>query len=994
MSNRLLDLEKSLGGGAATKRRKRRAGVRVKTGEKAPAPAAAVKPAPPAAVAPPPAPGYAPTAAPGKAAAASLARAQAAVNYRVPGLVAPITQPSSKTCWATVTTIMMQWKGQASMSIQTAIGRVGSTWLAMFNADQGLPGSKKAAFLSAAGLAYQAPQSLTAAGWEGLLRQYGPIWVTTDEDPSADFAIHARVMTGIRGDGTEGGTTLDIVDPGTGTAYTESFAVFLEKYESEARTPGRKLRIQIVHWPHDAGFNVARSLGAQQDAYAFSLSAQTYATVDKAEFEPGYDEARPGEAIVRAPSAFATPFNKVKKLVATDIRWAADAQSPDYRHLGKPIDTSAFVLKGSVIERLVRLNYFPLDAANPKVVFGLRGCTMDSNQATFADGLSVREIEPNHIDNRCIIGVWDSATGKIAAFQASTVPNWEYMESYRQNHADKANMLPCGRYEMVVGTHRPKKEDDKGKLVDNPGRVQGALRNDHKVVVLRSEDDLSYTVKDTWDRTKAYDNIHPGIVPVNTGTSTVPDYSSAGCSTIPGSSKSDTPGGAWAEFRTALGLDNANPTKHDGKKFTYVLLTGREARLAATGKDAEAPARLRFGSGGAEVRSLQEQLAKHTKKHYKGKADGTFDARTSMAFIRYQKDRDGGAADGVVTPTDASALGFTLPVPPVTPAKQLGVLGDVVDFARGIFSKIIDKVAARHDEGRFVMTSDVAEIMHDDTPSLVPWNRKTANFAIKAYSPPSEIKDLARLDIKTAKVYRFLFTVSFEYNGYDIREAQVQRVIQGSSTMKDPKLEVKFVAKRASGVRAEVSTIDFVINGKWDPGVGDKFIDFSGKLSVESDGDIRIEFTPSKIAGLEDTGGAKFSSVKVTKLSVPKFDKEWKAIFFAVDKDIITDVEMALFKKWVNELRKNDVRWRRLREGLITVNVDGYASPTGGGQHNQDLSRKRKDKVKKLLIDELGSGAKIIDSARGEADPSITKKNEKEDFFQRRAEVWFEVPLG
>jgi hypothetical protein len=130
----------------------------------------------------------------------------------------------------------------------------------------------------------------------------------------------------------------------------------------------------------------------------------------------------------------------VKKLTAADVRWAADNLSPYYRHLGKPIDTAAFVLKGSCIERLVRLNYFPLDGADPKVVFGLRGCTLDSNQSTFADGVSVREIEPNHIDNRCILGVWDSTTGKIVAFQASTVPNWEYMESYRQNHGDKANM--------------------------------------------------------------------------------------------------------------------------------------------------------------------------------------------------------------------------------------------------------------------------------------------------------------------------------------------------------------------------------------------------------------------------------------------------------------------------------------------------------------------------------------------------------------------------
>ena len=976
MSNRLLDLEKSLGsGGTKTRRRvpKRRAA-------KAP-PTPTMPPSPPSL-----------TAAPFRV-GERAARALAGVDYRVPGLVAAIRQPTPNTCWATVTTMMMMWREQASMSIQTAIGRVGASWLAMFNADQGLPSAKKAAFLSTAGLTHEWPQSLSAAGWEGVLRQYGPLWVTTDEDPSANFAIHARIMTGIHGDGTDSGTTLDIVDPATDSAYRETFGRFRDKYESEARHPKLPLRIQIVHWPRDAGYNVARGLATQSSAYAFSLATQGYATVDQAEFEPRYDEARPGTRVARAQSAFAFALKAPKKMAAADVRWAADANSPDYRHLGKSIDTTPFVLSGAVIARLVQLNRFALTGAETKIVFALRGCTLDANQTTFADGVSAREVELNHVDNRCIIGVWDSVTGKIVVFQSSTVPNWEYMESYRQNHADKANMLPPGKYDMVVGTHRPKKEDAKGALVDNPGRVQGALRNDQTVVVLRTEDDLSYTVKDTWDEVVANDNIHPGIVKVNAGTSTVPDYSSAGCNTIPGGSVSDVPSGAWADFRKSLGLDNAQPTKNDGTKFAYVLLTGREARLVASGKDADAPVRLRFGSEGAEVRSLQEGLARHAKKYYKGKTDGALGPGTTMAFIRYQKDRDGSAADGIVTPTDATALGFVLAVPAAAPpgAKQLGVLDTVVDFARGIFTKIFEKVTARADEGRFVMTSDSAEIMHDDTPSIVPWSKKTANFALKAYSPPSGLKDIARLDIKTAKVYHFLFTLSFEYNGYDIRNAQVQRLIQGSSSLKDPKLEVKFTAKRASGARSEVSRIDFLINGKWDPGVGDKFLDFAGKIGVESDGDISIELNQAVIVGLGGTSGSHFTSVKVEKFAAPKIEKKWKAIYFAVDKDVITDAELQLFKVWMRELEKEPVRYQRLREGLIPVNVDGYASPTGKGEHNRNLSRKRKEKVKKLLQDELGSAVKIIDSAKGEANPG--EKNEQEDFSQRRVDVWFQIAM-
>jgi papain like cysteine protease AvrRpt2 len=38
------------------------------------------------------------------------------------------------------------------------------------------------------------------------LREHGPLWITADEDPSAKFSVHARVLIGLRGDGTPDGT--------------------------------------------------------------------------------------------------------------------------------------------------------------------------------------------------------------------------------------------------------------------------------------------------------------------------------------------------------------------------------------------------------------------------------------------------------------------------------------------------------------------------------------------------------------------------------------------------------------------------------------------------------------------------------------------------------------------------------------------------------------------------------------------------------------------
>jgi len=971
MPNRLEELANSLGP-AATRSRERP----LKRRKKKTKPTAAL----PAASSPPKAPGSVYGTKPG------IAKAAAAIDYTVPGLVAPIAQPSGMTCWATVTTMMMMWREQASLAIPAALGRVGTAYVTKFTNNQGLTAAEKATFLAAAGLAYEYPQSLTAAGWEGLLRRYGPIWVTTDENPGAGFSIHARIMTGIHGDGTAAGTSIDIVDPAGGRTYKENFGAFLTKYEAEAMDPKQPLRIQIVHWAHDVGLNVIRTQALRAAAYAQALESGRFATVDDAEFEPPYREGHRGHHGARAHSTFAHGLGGAKVMGAADVRWAADADSIDYRHLGVAIDTKPFDLTGDIIDRLVRFNRFPLGSADKKVVFGLRGCTLDASVSTFADKVSVREIEPNHVDNRCIVGVWERSTNKIVAFQASTVPNWEYMETYRENHGKKANMLPTGRYALTVGTHRPKKKNAAGELVDNPKRIQGALRNDQEVLVLRTEDDLTYTVRDTWDRTVPNDNIHPGIVAVNAGASTVPDYSSAGCNTIPGTSVSDAPEGDWASFRTALGLDNAHPTSNNGQAFTYVLLTGREARLAAAGNTSLG--RLRFGSYGDDVRQLQTGLAKHAKKYYTGTVDGDFGPVTAMAFIRYQKDQAAGAADDVVTSTDATPLGFTLsPAAAASSgAKQLDLIGKVIDFARGILNKKV----RRPDEGRFAVESDIAELMHDDTPAITEWKRKSFNFMLKTTSPRSGLKDVIRGDISRADTYTFKFRGEFEYNGYDIREAQVQREVQGSSGLKDEKLTAKFVAKKATALSAEVARIDFVLNGKWDPGLGDKNFDFAGKLFMESDGDIGFDLNANERVKIEFVAGATLSNVQTSTVSSPKISRTWHAVFFSPPgSDKVTDQELQLLKNWLKKLRDDDVRFRRLRAGTIQVNVEGYASATGKGQLNQDLSGRRADKVIKLLKDELGSSAKINRFAHGEDNP--VEKKELEDQSHRRVDVWFEV---
>jgi hypothetical protein len=183
--------------------------------------------------------------------AASIGRAFGAIDFSIPGVFGPLAQPSVNSCWATVFTMLMSWRRQQSLSIEEALATVGRQWVDLYKADTGLGGSQKSAFLTAAGLVAEPPQSYSIEGWEQLLRNYGPVWVTTDEAPGKAWAIHARVITAIRGDGTPEKTSFTIVDPAGGKQYQESIASFIPKYEEEVINAGY-MRIQVVHWLADA----------------------------------------------------------------------------------------------------------------------------------------------------------------------------------------------------------------------------------------------------------------------------------------------------------------------------------------------------------------------------------------------------------------------------------------------------------------------------------------------------------------------------------------------------------------------------------------------------------------------------------------------------------------------------------------------------------------------------------------------------------------------
>jgi uncharacterized protein YycO len=192
------------------------------------------------------------------------------VDYAIPGPIDVMAQRDSMACWATVFTMMYGWKVRASMPVEHALGTVGQNWVKMYTDNTGLSSADKVKFLAEAGLIAEAPQSFSVEGWEHLLRNYGPIWVTTDEDVRPglkNFSIHARIVTSIRGDGTAEGTRIHVIDPAGGREYDETIADFIPKYESEVRETGH-MRIQVVHWPAGAQTSQSQSLRGRSFARA------------------------------------------------------------------------------------------------------------------------------------------------------------------------------------------------------------------------------------------------------------------------------------------------------------------------------------------------------------------------------------------------------------------------------------------------------------------------------------------------------------------------------------------------------------------------------------------------------------------------------------------------------------------------------------------------------------------------------------------------------
>lgn len=333
------------------------------------------------------------------------------------------------------------------------------------------------------------------------------------------------------------------------------------------------------------------------------------------------------------------------------VIWPADNIAPDYAHLpAAPQIGLSFTLRAEDLELLARLNAFPVEesGATP-ILFGLRGCLIaaggSSDDGGWRDEVTLKDVRPNHADTRCTMGVWNRANKKIAVFPGSTVPNAKAVISWYRSH-QSGNMLQTGLYRYSVGVHNGR-----------PGcfLLCDPERNGRSVVVRRSSNNLYYDLADIYNKCAPFDDIHP------TFGSSEHYFSSFGCQTIMG--VADTAGhhtGPWAKFRAMAGL--TTPSGIPGAQYLYMLMTGREAylaadlrrkNLAADNASLQVLRRLRFGSKGPEVTALQQKLAGV-------QPDADFGPETSRLVHEQQRKANPNASDGIYSPKMDSDLGWSV----------------------------------------------------------------------------------------------------------------------------------------------------------------------------------------------------------------------------------------------------------------------------------------------------------------------------------------------
>jgi hypothetical protein len=180
--------------------------------------------------------------------AASTQQATPGQSFSVVFDVPLVPQQTGYSCWAAGAAMLVAWRDDMSVD-PSAIAAATGYWQQY---KEGLQAEDTTMF-KAWGLVPEPAQTYTVERFRNLIERYGPLWLA-----SAEPGPHIRVVRGIEGDGSPGGTRLHILDPwepgmsefhlpNAGGSYTETYEQFEAKQAALARTESNVQGVYVAH---------------------------------------------------------------------------------------------------------------------------------------------------------------------------------------------------------------------------------------------------------------------------------------------------------------------------------------------------------------------------------------------------------------------------------------------------------------------------------------------------------------------------------------------------------------------------------------------------------------------------------------------------------------------------------------------------------------------------------------------------------------------------
>jgi N-acetylmuramoyl-L-alanine amidase len=362
-----------------------------------------------------------------------------------------VPQLTGMSCWAAAAAMIVGWRDCIDIDPEE-VARGTGRWEAYRD---GLEPEDVDALAGAWGLRSEEPQSYTVDELRRLLERFGPLWVG-----ESSGGLHVVVVSGVYGDGTPGGTFVRVLDPwpeGRGERYTIGFEELARNLAAVSDIAGVRARIlhadgrtrgasRSVHYRREFEASYGWDSSGHAERYPSPRYGTPFALFERMRTAPPESFALAERALDdRDWYSDADLADSTTRAIGTraDVRWADDAHSPDYRHLGAPRVERAFAFTADHLARLCELNSFDVGDGKDEVLFGLRGCRLAGPEADFAPSVLLCEDVPDHYGFHCVLGVWRRRAGQLRAFTGSTVPNWRHMERQRAAGGGHiANLLP------------------------------------------------------------------------------------------------------------------------------------------------------------------------------------------------------------------------------------------------------------------------------------------------------------------------------------------------------------------------------------------------------------------------------------------------------------------------------------------------------------------------------------------------------------------------